>query len=1067
MSLFLSRRVKRLALASCALWLSLGPSVAFAQTGPVLSSYQLSTQNGITSITLSGNNFGSSDSGDAVLIDGIRAPITSWSDSTIVATVPQNAGPGTLVVDTPTGPSNPITFAGVERGYYVLSSNGTVTPYGSVKFYGDLSTLSPSVTATAIELVPTPDYRGYWILTQPGQIYAFGDATSFSVPGLPTGTSAVAMAVTASGQGGYLLASNGQVYPLGNATSYGNAPSGTSVVSLAVTPTGNGYWVLASDGTVYPFGDAQNFGHPSIADALPTYPDGTLVRVANTSPVFVVLNGTLHHIPDPAILFGLGDTWNDVRVVPSLANYSVGPPLVTPYPSGSLLKVSGQSPVYFVQNGVLHHIASASVFLGMGFQWSQIITVPALPSNWPVGPALTAPVAYEPSGTLIKAADSPVVYMVNQGVLEPIASPAVFTAMGYQWSQIQTVAQLPPLPVGPAVTTPRRAYPTGTLVRVANTAPVYLVQNGVLRHVPNPQALYDLGYSFSDVIVVTELNGLTMGPDLESTTNPSGHQTALGAVSLVPTADGRGYWILTASGQVDSFGDALNYGSPSAAQLNGATATALAVTPDQKGYLVETSTRNVLAFGDAFTYGDPAGSTGLVISPATVGNILSMGYGFFNDQNAQGAVADLKQNGSQLSVVMPAWFNLKQSPDGSWNITNWTTSVPAVNGQTDVEFVTNLAHSQHVLVMPSIGSPYNPANGPISTTQDDSSLVTQIVNLVQQNNFDGITVDFENNSNYLRDSQYLSPDGTLTPGPMTRQQASQQYTDFIAQLGQALHAAGKKLMVAVYPSPYPYTIYDYAAIAPYVDYINIMTYPEHNSSTYPGPTAGYPWVEHLIQGALATGVSPQQLVLGVAPYGHYWTFDNANGLQGQSYISNRNVQALLAKDGITPIWDPVQKEIFFTAGALAQPPVAPLSSQNLGTTDPTTENMVQNLQVLLNYILARYAIQNGQNPPPALWINGQYDSATADDVTQFQKDFNVSGATPGVYDAATQAAMAAVISQWNIGQTLFWDETSRSIKDRLALALKYNLAGVASWRMPFETSGYWTALALNSSVIHY
>ncbi|MDA8192855.1 MAG: glycosyl hydrolase family 18 protein [Thermaerobacter sp.] len=1067
-------RPRALALLSAALAYGLFPSIAVAQSTPVLSSYQVSQSSGTTSLTLSGSGFGTSDSGATVTVDGISAPITAWSDTTITVTLPNNAGPGTLQVATPVGTSNAISFAGVERGYYVLSSNGTVKPFGQVKFYGDLSTLSPAVSATAIALVPTPDYGGYWILTQSGQSYPFGDATPFSTPDLPSGVTAVSMAVAPNGQSGYLLASNGTVYPLGSATVYGNAPAGVAVNSLALTPSGQGYWILAQNGTVYPFGDAANLGNAQLSSStLPTYPNGSLLRVTNTSPVFVLLNGTLHHIPNPAILAGLGYTWSNVQVVPTLSNYQVGAPLVVPYPSGTLLKASGQSAVYVIMNGVLHHISSAAVFFGMGYQWSQVMTVPGISPNWPVGPDLTRVVPYLPSGTVLKASSAPTVYMVNNGQLDPIASASAFLAMGYQWSQIVAVSSLPSLPTGPAVTTPARAYPTGTLVRIANTSPVYLVQNGTLRHVTSPQALTNLGYTFSEVTVVTELQGLAMGSDLESTQNPSpAPPPPTAAVSLVPTADGKGYWILTSAGSVQAFGDATAYGSPSATQLNGAQAAALAVTPDQHGYLVETTGQAVYAFGDAVSFGDPSGTSGLVISPATAGNILSMGYGFFQDSNANGpitngSVADLQQNGSQLSTVMPAWFNVMQNPDGSWSLTNWTTGVPLLNGETNIQYVTNLAHQQHTLIMPSIGAYYNPANGPISTTADVSSLVSQIVNWVNQYNLDGITIDFENNSNYLSAAQYLTPSGSWATGPMTESQASQQYTYFISQLGPALHAIGKKLMVAVYPSPYPNTIYNYAAIAPYVDYINIMTYPQHNSATYPGPTAGYPWVEGLIQGALATGVSPQQIVLGVAPYGHSWTLSNSSGLTGNNFITNRAVQQLLAatpaSGDVTPTatWDPVQKEIFFTAGAPAQAPPAPLSQS------PSSLNAVKNLQGLLNYILARYNISQGQDPPPALWIDGIYGSATAADVTQFQQDFNVQGATPGVYDSATQAALTALISQWQIGNTVYWDETSRSFQDRLALALKYNLAGVASWRMPFETSGYWNALAIDSSVIHF
>ena len=71
-------------------------------------------------------------------------------------------------------------------------------------------------------MTPTPDNGGYWLVSQDGTVYPFGDAANY---GSMTGASAV-------------------------------------VTSLAATPSG-GYWVLTADGVVHPFGDASNYGSPA------------------------------------------------------------------------------------------------------------------------------------------------------------------------------------------------------------------------------------------------------------------------------------------------------------------------------------------------------------------------------------------------------------------------------------------------------------------------------------------------------------------------------------------------------------------------------------------------------------------------------------------------------------------------------------------------------------------------------------------------------------------------------------------------------------------------------------
>lgn len=1070
----------KMALISSVLILSqVAAAGAFAQSSATINGYTLS-QNG-TQLTVDGQGFGTTPA--TVTIDGQSLSVVSWSNSAITVNLPASVDPGPITVKTAADvTSNSITFQGVSRGYYTLSSTGQVTIHGNVPFYGDLSTIHASTSSPAIQLVPTQDYRGYWILTQDGHIYAFGDAQS--LPSLPSGTQpAVSMAVTPSGQGAFVLTKSGNVHAVGQASNYGNA-SGHQVVSIASTTDGQGYWIVTKSGDVMAFGDAKNFGSLSASSSSGTsattnqttsvsYSNGTLVQQKSTSPVWVVENGTLHHIPSAAMFLSMGFQWNQVQQVSSLSGLSLGLPLVTPYPSGTLLQVSGHQAIYLVMQGVLHHIGNWSTFVNMGLSGQPIVPLSQLGSNWPTGPALNSPLTYYPSGTLLHPQGSPKIYMVNQGVLQHIVSGSVFSEMGYHWSQVQKIATLPNLPIGPSLTQPQRAFPTGTLVQVQGNSAVYLDQNGVLRHITSPGALVNLGYQFSNVIQVPSsqvLSGLKMGTSLESTaipgqassapdpSNPSTPPTSP-AVDMVPTLDGQGYWILQSDGTVTPFGDAKNYGEPS--QIS--QATELVPSVDQQGYDVITAQGQVYTFGDGPSLTVPSGAVSVVDSPLAASSatptptqqfngFLSMGYGFFVDNFPNGvnnsSYEDLLQHGSQLSVINPAWFNLSQNSSGNWAITSWSTqgsyAAPTVNGLNNVQYVTSEAHQEGVLVLPSIGNYYSPANGPITTSQDVTSMVQQIVSLVNQYNFDGITIDFENN-------------GTTGLG---LSKASQQYTNFIQQLGTALHQDNKLLMVAVYPSSYPNTIYNYQALAPYVNFINMMAYPEHNSSTWPGPTAGYPWVSYLVQQALSQGVNPSQIILGVAPYGHEWTVTNS-GITGQGAVSYRQIQTLIQQQNIQPMWDSMEKEMVFTTGPLAQAPSGTLSTQNTAFS-----HRVANLQNILNLVLLQYALKNGQSPRPWLWANGYFDSATQNALEAFQQDFSVNPTTPGVYGPNTATALQQVINQWNIGENIYWTETSRSIQDRVQLALNNHLGGIAAWRLPFETNNYWTDLSQLTSIYH-
>ncbi len=1053
--------LRAVALFSSTLLLSvLAPAVALAQSPVVLSGYTVDLAN--DTMTLSGQDFGAA--AQSVTVDNQPADITNWNADAITVTIPAAAGPGPIVVTTFQGlTSNALTFAGVARGSYTLSANGTVTPHGAIPFYGDLSSAGAPAGTVAVQLVPTADYQGYWILTQQGVIYSFGDAAAFA-DSLPEGSGpAVAMAVTSSGRGGFVLTQNGTVAAVGTAQTYGNTPAGMKATSIAATPDGQGYWILTAQGAVEAFGDASNEGSLPVA-APATYANETLIRQAGTAPVWVVENGQVHHVPNPAILQAMGLRFSQVQVVSSLAGLTLGAPLVTPYPSGTVLQAAGQTTLYLVDAGVLRPLSGMSALAALGLSANRVLRVSQINPDWPQGPALAPGAEYLPSGTLVRAQGSQWVYMVNQGTLEHVMNPNTLLGMGYQWDQVQEVSALPALPVGPSLASPARAYPTGTLLRPDGQAAVYLVQNGTARHVPSAAVLAALGYQFSQVVPVASLQGMPVGTALESTELPT---AATAAVDLVPTASGQGYWILQADGTVTALGNAVNFGEPSSA----VSATQLVVSVDQQGYDVITAQGQALAFGDEPALSVASGAVSVAATPlvsasttpvttpttpaasAAPTGLLSMGYGYFADDFPNGAnnssYEDLLQHASGLSVINPAWFNVVQQPGGSWGLTSWSTqgvdATPLIGGQNNVQVVTQQAHAEGVMVLPSIGDYYNPGAGPIDTAAEDTQLVQQIVTLVQQDDFDGITIDFENGGE----------------GGLSVAQASAQYTAFIQELGTALHAAGKLLMVAVYPSDYPDTIYNYAALAPYVNYINMMTYPEDNASTYPGPTAGEPWVQSLLQAALSAGVSPQQIVLGVAPYGHEWTVTNA-GVTGDSAVSNRAVSSLVQQDGITPLWDSTQEENVFTAGPAAQLPPAGLSIQDDSVSKPT----VANLQNLLNVVLLQYAVQHDQTPPLWLPTDGYYGPETTAAVTAFQQDFNVSEATPGEYDAATAAALQTVISQEHIGQNIYWDENSQSTIDRVQLAVQNNLAGVAVWRLPFETSNYWTDLTQLTPIAH-
>ena len=113
----------------------------------------------------------------------------------------------------------------------------------------------------------TADGGGYWLVTDRGEVMAFGDAAFHgSAAGLAPGDDVVSITATSDGGGYWLLSAAGRVLNFGDAPYFGSAPGeapASPAVGLAATPDGGGYWVATAGGGVLSFGDARYDGSSS------------------------------------------------------------------------------------------------------------------------------------------------------------------------------------------------------------------------------------------------------------------------------------------------------------------------------------------------------------------------------------------------------------------------------------------------------------------------------------------------------------------------------------------------------------------------------------------------------------------------------------------------------------------------------------------------------------------------------------------------------------------------------------------------------------------------------------
>jgi hypothetical protein len=147
-------------------------------------------------------------------------------------------------------------------GYWITTQDGAVYSFGNANYHGGANQLNHNGTIVGIAATSTDG--GYWEVGSDGGVYSFGDAVFHgSMGGKSINAPIVSITRTSTNGGYWLVGADGGVYAFGDAGFYGsmggksiNAP----VSGIVATGTGQGYWLVGADGGVYAFGDAHFYG---------------------------------------------------------------------------------------------------------------------------------------------------------------------------------------------------------------------------------------------------------------------------------------------------------------------------------------------------------------------------------------------------------------------------------------------------------------------------------------------------------------------------------------------------------------------------------------------------------------------------------------------------------------------------------------------------------------------------------------------------------------------------------------------------------------------------------------
>ncbi len=165
------------------------------------------------------------------------------------------------------------------------------------------------------------------------------------------------------------------------------------------------------------------------------------------------------------------------------------------YTNGTIVQFQGQSPVYLVNNGTLHWISSPALFSDLGYQWSQVKVYPYSVPRPPAGMAVR----------YLKVKGQSTLYYLSPYGLYPLPDPHEEYRMpsaNPPSQDIYTVASLPE-----SVSTWQAGYdftivpsiPSGVLIGTPNSSDIYVAENGHLHWIPSAAIFNASGYQWSQV----------------------------------------------------------------------------------------------------------------------------------------------------------------------------------------------------------------------------------------------------------------------------------------------------------------------------------------------------------------------------------------------------------------------------------------------------------------------------------------------------------------------------------------------------------------------------------------
>jgi hypothetical protein len=227
------------------------------------------------------------------------------------------------------------------------------------------------------------------------------------------------------------------------------------------------------------------------------FPDGTVVRGRSSKIAYLIRFGTKRPFKSNAVLASLVDPAKILTVEDSaIASYKQGKPIALP---NYALTETPDGKRYLISGETKRLIASKAVFRKFGFNEDELVEIAADDlADYADGPDITA-TTVQPIGILAKD-DKGGLWYIENGTRSPVPHKA-FVSLYFNGNPAKLMSQKKLATY--ALGKPYRLH-DGELVRAAGSPSVYVLENGVRRPIASAATFEEMGWKWKNVVTLPQ-----------------------------------------------------------------------------------------------------------------------------------------------------------------------------------------------------------------------------------------------------------------------------------------------------------------------------------------------------------------------------------------------------------------------------------------------------------------------------------------------------------------------------------------------------------------------------------